>query len=209
MINLLYLHYQITPKQWSGGGSKTKHIIMGLDMYLYRVPKVASLDELQKINSRLDKAYIDNNMQNELKAIAKEYDYIYDIDFAINRYVDIDKYKADPKGWGNLIDLTIRVAYWRKFNALHAWFVANVQDDEDNCGAYIVTIDHLKKLQKDLSELTPETASTILPTQVGFFFGGVDYDEYYWQDVERLKHEVVFLISQQPHDTVYTYSSSW
>ena len=38
------------------------------------------------------------------------------------------------------------VAYWRKANQIHKWFVDNVQDGEDNCGTYYVGEDQLKKL---------------------------------------------------------------
>ena len=39
-----------------------------------------------------------------------------------------------------------QVMYWRKANAIHAWFVANVQNDVDDCGEYYVTDDNLKDL---------------------------------------------------------------
>ena len=30
--------------------------------------------------------------------------------------------------------ISCNVAYWRKFNALHNWFVNNIQDGKDDCG---------------------------------------------------------------------------
>ena len=38
------------------------------------------------------------------------------------------------------------VGYWRKANAIHNWFVNNVQDGEDDCKEYWVTLDKLKSL---------------------------------------------------------------
>lgn len=38
------------------------------------------------------------------------------------------------------------VAYWRKDNHIHAWFVNNVQDGEDNCREYYVSREQLKEL---------------------------------------------------------------
>jgi len=38
------------------------------------------------------------------------------------------------------------VAYWRKANAIHQWFVDNVQDDIDNCGEYRVSEEQLREL---------------------------------------------------------------
>ncbi len=109
-----------------------------------------------------------------------------------------------------------RVGYWRKANAIHNWFVKNVQKGEDDCGDYYVEEEKLQELldtcKKVLaaSELVegkikngskyengieipnmvegkfikdPKVAAELLPTQEGFFFGGTDYDEYYFQDL--------------------------
>jgi hypothetical protein len=38
------------------------------------------------------------------------------------------------------------VAYWRKANAIHNWFVQNVQSGEDDCGEYYVSTQNLKDL---------------------------------------------------------------
>lgn len=38
------------------------------------------------------------------------------------------------------------VAYWRKANQIHNWFVENVQDGIDNCGYYIVSKEQLTEL---------------------------------------------------------------
>lgn len=38
------------------------------------------------------------------------------------------------------------VAYWRKANAIHAWFVSNVQDGVDDCRDYEVGYDKIKEL---------------------------------------------------------------
>lgn len=182
---------------------------MGLDMYLSRVPKVNTLEDLKAINDRLDNAFVNNTLLDEMKAIKVENNYIYDIDFSIESYVDIEKWKEDKEGWGHIISLEIRAGYWRKFNALHKWFVDNVQDGVDDCGMYIVTDDHFKKLQSDLSQLTKANANDIMPTQSGFFFGNTEIDEYYWNNIERLKNFVGYILSQDFHGTMYVYQSSW
>ena len=40
------------------------------------------------------------------------------------------------------------VAYWRKANQIYNWFVNNVQNSNDDCAEYFVSIDNLKDLQK-------------------------------------------------------------
>lgn len=42
--------------------------------------------------------------------------------------------------------ITEEVAYWRKANAIHRWFVDNVQDGEDDCGEYYVSHEKLAEL---------------------------------------------------------------
>lgn len=45
--------------------------------------------------------------------------------------------------------LTANVGYWRKANAIHAWFVKNVQDGRDLCQESYVSRDHLEQLRAD------------------------------------------------------------
>lgn len=53
------------------------------------------------------------------------------------------------------------IGYWRKANHIHAWFVDNVQDGEDDCKKYSVSRDQLAKLYEivdrvlDASKLVP------------------------------------------------------
>src|SRR5690242_7485062 len=81
------------------------------------------------------------------------------------------------------------IGYWRKANAIHRWFVENVQDGMDDCKEYYVSREKLAELLKEV-ELTLKAqhlAPALLPTQQGFFFGSQEYDEYYWQDMEDTK----------------------
>jgi len=65
---------------------------------------------------------------------------------------------------GKRVDkIQIEIGYWRKANAIHKWFVDNVQEGEDDCGDYRVSKDQLTKLhdvcQKLLTELKTEKSS--------------------------------------------------
>jgi hypothetical protein len=84
------------------------------------------------------------------------------------------------------------VCEWRKANAIHKWFVDNVQAGEDDCGRYAVSVDKLKQLRSDCREAMElfddrniEEAAQFMPTQEGFFFGSTDYDEWYREDLQR------------------------
>lgn len=44
------------------------------------------------------------------------------------------------------------------------------------------------------------TARELLPTQEGFFFGGYDYDEYYWRDLEFTKEQLEKILGMVEQD---------
>jgi hypothetical protein len=100
------------------------------------------------------------------------------------------------------------VAYWRKFNALHKWFVENVQKGVDDCGDYYVDVDKLKELLAELEKVVKDKskAAEILPTASGFFFGGTEYDEYYFQDVKDTIKVLKELVKEEGD---FYYHSSW
>jgi len=72
--------------------------------------------------------------------------------------------------------VSVNVMYWRKANAVHEWFVKNVQDGEDDCKSYYVSREKLRELadicRKVVEAGTSEVAEELLPTSAGFFFGG-------------------------------------
>jgi len=109
-------------------------------------------------------------------------------------------------------ELSYRAGYWRKANAIHQWFVDNVQDDVDNCGEYLVTIEQLEELLELVNEVlrNRDKADELLPTCNGFFFGNVSYDEGYFDDLLQTKAiiENVLSIDDLPKYDLY-YSSSW
>ena len=44
-------------------------------------------------------------------------------------------------------DFGKEVCYWRKSNAIHNWFVNNIQDGKDDCGLYPVSKEKIKELE--------------------------------------------------------------
>lgn len=114
--------------------------------------------------------------------------------------------------------ININVAYWRKANAIHEWFVKHVQDGEDDCKEYYVNRDQLRELadtcRKVVEAGTPEIAAELLPTASGFFFGGTEYDEYYFESIDWTAKRLVQLLNQTPQkasmsDVDFYYTSSW
>jgi len=103
-----------------------------------------------------------------------------------------------------------RIGIWRKANAIHQWFVDNVQDGEDDCRPYYTSIDDLKKLRDAVSRVLANRslARELLPTQGGFFFGSLDYDQYYFDDL-KLTQEICDLAINEDTDGEYYYEASW
>jgi len=100
--------------------------------------------------------------------------------------------------------------YWRKANAIHQWFVKNVQDGEDDCGDYYVDTDQLQELLNIVVEVLADhsKATELLPTQSGFFFGGTEYDKYYFKDLEYTREGLTRILSKED-DGEFQYHSSW
>lgn len=62
--------------------------------------------------------------------------------------------KMFPEMKGNKLSyVTFDVGYWRKANAIHKWFVDNVQDGEDDCRTYYVSREKLKELKRVCEEV--------------------------------------------------------
>ena len=99
--------------------------------------------------------------------------------------------------------------YWRKQNQIHRWFVQNVQDGIDNCGEYYVRKDSLQELLSLCEKVkeTPTLADELLPAASGFFFGGTEYDEWYFNGIDNTIEILKEALEDKDGD--YYYSSSW
>lgn len=101
------------------------------------------------------------------------------------------------------------IGYWRKANQIHAWFVECVQDGEDNCATYCVSHEDLEALKDRVEDvlLEPDRAEELLPTCSGCFFGPVEYDEYYFEELKNTLEIINWGLSQDY--SYFEYHSSW
>jgi len=85
--------------------------------------------------------------------------------------------------------VTVEVMTWRKANAIHGWFVQNVQDGEDDYGYYYVSKGQLRELLATVKEVLEDntTAVALLPIVDEPFYGSENYDEKYYRDLEFTK----------------------
>lgn len=113
---------------------------------------------------------------------------------------------------GNLksISVEMEVAYWRKVNSVHKWFVDTCQDGEDDCRQTYVSREQLEALLELCKAVVADhsKADDLLPTQDGFFFGSTEYDEWYFKDLEDTVRQLENAL--QLDDTWdFVYHSSW
>jgi len=91
----------------------------------------------------------------------------------------LDQYLSDGPGEG-----ATEIAYFRKFNALHAW-VERLVGHESNCEVVRIAGEDLAALKSDVNDaLAGEVGA--FPTRSGFFFGSTDYDDWYRADLVKL-----------------------
>ena len=109
----------------------------------------------------------------------------------------------------------VTVAYWRKANQIHSWFVRNVQDGKDECQESSVSLEQLTTL-RDLCKKVIETKDdSLLEPMAGFFFGSVSIDEYYWEGIEetitKLSNVISFIKEERDRNSFWeiTYRASW
>lgn len=97
------------------------------------------------------------------------------------------------------------VGYWRKANHIHNWFVKNIQDGIDDCAPHNVTYEKLLELKEICEKVLKTKDHTLLPRGHGFFFGSVEIDEYYFEDIDQ----TIKIINALEPNTNYIYESSW
>jgi hypothetical protein len=113
-----------------------------------------------------------------------------------------------------VVYVTEQVMYWRKANAIHQWFVKNVQDGVDDCRTAHVATEQLAELLEVCKQVKadPSKAMELLPPQSGFFFGPTDVDDWY---MENIDHTIAALEAELALPSVgrfedeFEYHSSW
>ena len=158
---------------------------MGLDMYLY----------LSKYDSDLshDKRKVSHLYPKEL--------------------VDLGKKHTKR----NFLSRTTmyQIGYWRKANAVHKYFVDNCAGGEDDCKPVWVSDVTLRRLKEYCDEIlkdkSKEKAKKLLPTTEGFFFGGTEYDDWYFKDLKYTSDLIADILDflNKNHDYEIYYEASW
>ena len=109
-------------------------------------------------------------------------------------------------------NIQVEVGYWRKANAIHNWFVQRCQGGVDECQKTWISKDKLEELLDVVNKVLADRqlAEELLPTASGFFFGGTEYDEWYFQDLEDTKKICEDALAlMETGDWDIHYQSSW
>jgi hypothetical protein len=162
---------------------------MGLDMYLKTNKYVSRFDYITTNGEMVKKENPDFKIVSTL--------------FGMEDKVDKDTFAG--------LEISFPMGYWRKANHIHNWFVNNIQEGEDNCADYFLSLEKLEELksicEEVLAKQDPTVCDDLLPTRSGFFFGGTGYDEYYFGSVQ----ETIDIINRciASGITNFQYQSSW
>lgn len=113
-----------------------------------------------------------------------------------------------------VVEGSYEVAYWRKANQIREWFINHLDNfPYDANGEYFeVTKEILEELIDDCHAVicNHDLAEEILPTSSGFFFGSTEYDEWYFDQLERTIEQLQVVIKETDWDNeIVTYSESW
>lgn len=156
---------------------------MGLDMYLTRQININNYNYLQD-----DKFNVQISVTRGGKPI----------------HINVNKVTSIKEEIGS----------WRKANAIHSWFVKNVQNGQDDCGSYYVSRERLKNLMDACQSVlnNPSLKEETLPTSSGFFFGGTEYDDWYFDNLKKtvdICKECLLVGSDDELVDSFYYQSSW
>lgn len=155
---------------------------MGLDMYLERMPRFGGCTTQQVVSvndyfnwkeakangSKYANCTLEKWCGTPYKDIPKGAINFYK-PFYITRYY----YGDDDHNFGHK-SIIEEVGYWRKANAIHKWFVDNIQDGEDDCDYYEVAPEQLEELLNICKLIKQQSVMKKGKITIGYRF---DYDK--------------------------------
>jgi hypothetical protein len=155
---------------------------MGLDMYLSASEYISRWDYTEDFDRSENELFLQIVSQ-------------FDVDVDINGHAGIQ--------------IDFPMGYWRKSNQIHNWFVENLADGVDECQKIFVNRESLENLRDLCNQVLADNslAKDLLPTGAGFFFGSLEYDEYYFGDLKQTV-EIIDRCLASKFD-YFEYQASW
>lgn len=108
----------------------------------------------------------------------------------------------------------IDIAYWRKANQIHGWFIRECAAGDGNVTTIEISRQDLTRLRdlcrSGLEAKSEHWAMEHLPPMEGFFFGTYDIDEWYWLNVEKTVALLTAALNLPDNgDHTFHYRASW
>lgn len=101
------------------------------------------------------------------------------------------------------------VGYWRKANAIHQYLLGCAGAEPDAQEAWVYG-HQLKTLKEDCETVLKDhsKAKELLPTCDGFFFGSTEYDDYYFEQLQKTI-DIIDEIDDIADYELFQYCPSW
>lgn len=97
----------------------------------------------------------------------------------------LDMYLQRKPRKGEDVD-AVDLGYWRKANAIHAYFTRDLEGDDNMRNIPVKKKDLMDLKERCIKILSggPDVAKELLPTASGFFWGPTEYGEWYLKDIQ-------------------------
>ena len=119
-------------------------------------------------------------------------------------------------------EVSFNIHTWRKANAIHKWFLDNVQEGDDDCREYCVDIEQLRELVGLINKVLGADTGNIKEDLANSLKGDYlkpeflpddeeEYDEYYVQDLKETREMIEKILKNRDkyEKLGLFYSSSW
>ena len=104
------------------------------------------------------------------------------------------------------------IMYWRKANQIRGWLGSHdiIQYDDD-CVKRLVTLQNLKDLIEDCKKVLADhsLAEILMPPTSGFFFGGDEIDETYFEDLQETVDKLEPVVQEADEHSHFIYEDWW
>ena len=100
--------------------------------------------------------------------------------------------------------------YLRKASAIHNYIVETHANGIDECQIIELSRDDLEELRNRCTDVLSDRslAPDLLPTTPGFFFGDLEYNDWYFEQLERFEKECTAMLGRKDWDYMQ-YQASW
>lgn len=104
--------------------------------------------------------------------------------------------------------LFTELAYFSKCNQIHGYLVDKFQEGNDDLRfSNPIFLSDLKDLLLVCREVLSnhDKAEELLPTRKGFFYGGHEYDEFYFKKLQHVFDKLNYIVDQAEEDRCFDY----